>query len=73
VIDNNILFTFLANKVNKILLCLTEINKFIVVFQFYNTMGCSVQNKFHSPVNSSLYTHDDASSEPQHVVRSDTI
>jgi hypothetical protein len=32
-----------ANKVNEILLCLTETNKFIVVFQFYNTMRCPLQ------------------------------
>ena len=28
---------------NKILLCWTETNKFIIVFQFYNTTGCPLQ------------------------------
>jgi len=36
----------MANELNnKILLCLTETNKFILVFQFYNTTGCPLQKK----------------------------
>jgi len=33
-----------ANKLsNDILLCFTKTNKFIIVFQFYNTTGCPLQ------------------------------
>ena len=36
---------------NKILLCLTATNKFIIVFQFYNTKGCPLQKLVNSQVS----------------------
>jgi hypothetical protein len=30
-------------KINKIVLCLTEINNLIIVFQIYNTRGCPLK------------------------------
>jgi hypothetical protein len=32
-------------KINYKILCLTETNNLIIVFQFYNTMGCPVQQQ----------------------------
>ena len=34
-----------SNLNNKLLLCLTETNQFIIVLQFYNTTGCPLIKK----------------------------
>ena len=39
-----------------VMLCLPETNKFIIVFQFYNTMGCPLKKFLFSADLSNTYT-----------------
>jgi hypothetical protein len=57
-LKNNVLFfNLLASKLeNKVLLCFTATNKFIIVFQFYNIRGFLYKKKYFYPSNSEEFT-----------------